>query len=66
MGKQFDMILVGDNEDVILVLKPYCKTCLRCKKEVLRTFALDREDVHEMRKLGVRMCKVECVCNNIV
>lgn len=64
MPTEFDLVLLGDNRDVILVVRGYCKTCLEEKLTVLKVWKnISREEAVELRRTKTQACRVKCNCH---
>lgn len=59
-----DMILLNTNEDIILVAKPYCKSCMSKKLDWIKVIGdISGNEIQHFRKYDVRVVKVKCECH---
>lgn len=62
----FDFVLLACNKDFLLVLKPYCKACLRKKTTMLKVIGgVDEKEARSMVDMGVSCVSVKCECNSL-
>jgi len=63
MTSTCDMVLVGSNDDIVLVVKNFCIKCANEKLDILKIFQITIESENELKKLGVRGYNIKCICN---
>jgi hypothetical protein len=60
---EFDITLVKDNRDIILVQKPYCEDCAIRKLDILKIFPIEKREAYNLiSKYKTYACKVKCEC----
>lgn len=60
------MALVAGNEDIVLLLKDYCKICATKKLRILEIFNVTPDEAHGLKKAGTRIKRVSCDCERDV
>jgi hypothetical protein len=58
----YDMALVSGNEDIVIIHSGYCKVCIYNKIKILKLFNITLNDVHKLKKCGVKILKIKCDC----
>lgn len=56
------MALVQGNEDVVVIAGDHCQKCAQRKLQVLKHFAVDKDEVQRLVKWGVKVVKVRDDC----
>jgi hypothetical protein len=60
---EYDMALVQDSRDVVLMLIPYCEACAIRKLGILRIFPIVSHDAKDLCKnYKIKAYRVRCEC----
>jgi len=62
MSSVCDMVLVGSNDDIVLVMKNFCMKCADEKLDILRIFQISKESEMELKKMKVKGYNIKCHC----
>jgi hypothetical protein len=65
--KSFTMAIVSSNEDSILILQPFCKTCASVKLRVIHYLSdviSEKEAKEWIKEYGLRPIRVQCDPSN--
>ena len=58
-----DMALVSGNEDIVMIIQPYCEDCAKRKLSILKIYQnITHEEQHELKNAKIRLCKIKCDC----
>jgi hypothetical protein len=62
---EYDIALVKDSRDVVLIAQDYCQECATEKLGILRVFPIAYDDaVLLMSKYKIKGYRVSCECSN--
>lgn len=60
--KEYNIALVQGDEDIVLILLPFCKFCATNKLNILKLYNAEPEDIMTLLKLKTKVYKITCEC----
>ncbi len=61
---EYSLAVVDTDEDIVIILKPYCHNCAVKKLNILKIYDVSKQDASDLIKnYKIRGCRIKCECS---